>query len=72
MIRRASLRTRLAVLYAGLAVIVLAISLLTVYVVARRDALNRVDSSLRRTRTSWDRARKRPSRAAARSPTNRS
>ena len=47
MIRRASLRTRLAVLYAGLALIVLAISLLTVYVVARRDALNRVDSSLR-------------------------
>ena len=47
MIRRASLRTRLAVLYAGLAVIVLAISLLTVYAVARRDALNRVDSSLR-------------------------
>ena len=45
--RHASLRTRLAVLYAGLAVIVLAISLLTVYGVARRDALNRVDSSLR-------------------------
>jgi signal transduction histidine kinase len=35
-------------LYAGLAVIVLAISLLTVYEVARREALNRVDSSLRR------------------------
>ena len=47
MIRRASLRTRLAVLYAGLALIVLAISLLTVYWVAHRDALSRVDSSLR-------------------------
>ena len=47
MIRHASLRTRLAGLYAGLAVIVLAISLLTVYEVARRDAMNRVDSSLR-------------------------
>ena len=48
MIGSMSLRTRLAILYAGLAVIVLAISLLTVYEVARRDALNRVDSSLRR------------------------
>ena len=41
------LRTRLALLYAGLALLVLAISLLTVYEVAHRDALNRVDSSLR-------------------------
>ncbi len=48
MIGRVSLRTRLALLYAGLAVVVLAISLLTVYVVARHDALNRVDSSLRK------------------------
>lgn len=48
MIGGISLRTRLAMLYAGLAVVVLAISLLTVYVIARRDALNRVDSSLRR------------------------
>ena len=47
MIRRASLRTRLAVLYAGLALIVLAISLLTVYAVAHRDAQSRMDSSLR-------------------------
>lgn len=47
MIGRVSLRTRLAILYAGLAVVVLGISLLTVYVVARREALNRVDNSLR-------------------------
>ncbi len=47
MIRHVSLRTRLALLYAGLAMIVLAISLLTVYEYAHRNALNRVDSSLR-------------------------
>jgi signal transduction histidine kinase len=44
---RVSLRTRLALLYAGLALIVLAISLVSVYEVAHRDALSRVDSSLR-------------------------
>jgi len=43
---RRSLRTRLTLLYTGLAVIVLAISLLTVYVVTRREALNRLDNSL--------------------------
>ena len=53
-----SLRTRLALLYAGLAVVVLAISLLTVYVVARRDALNRVDSSLRKDARSLGHARR--------------
>ena len=47
MIRHVSLRTRLALLYAGLAMIVLAISLLTVYQYAHRNALNRVDNSLR-------------------------
>ena len=46
MIGKASLRTRLALLYAGLAVIVLAISLFTVYQVAHRDALSRLDNSL--------------------------
>jgi signal transduction histidine kinase len=45
-IGKASLRTRLALLYAGLAVIVLAISLFTVYQVAHRDALSRLDNSL--------------------------
>lgn len=47
MIGRWSLRTRLAVLYALLAVFVLAISLVTVYEVAHREALNRLDTSLR-------------------------
>ncbi len=47
MTSRVSLRTRLALLYAGLALLVLAISLLSVYEVAHRDALGRVDSSLR-------------------------
>ncbi len=42
-----SLRARLTLLYAGLAVIVLAISLLTVYAVTRREALSRLDNSLR-------------------------
>ena len=42
-----TLRTRLALLYAGLAVFVLAISLFTVYGFTRHDALNRVDGSLR-------------------------
>ncbi len=42
-----TLRTRLALLYAALAVIVLAISLFTVYGLTRHDALNRVDGSLR-------------------------
>ena len=41
-----SLRARLTLLYAGLAVIVLAISLLTVYAVTRREALSRLDNSL--------------------------
>ncbi len=47
MIGRASLRTRLALLYAALAVVVLAISLLTVYGFTRHETLNRVDNSLR-------------------------
>ena len=47
MIRKVSLRTRLALLYAGLALVVLAISLLSVYEVAHRDAVNRVEGSLR-------------------------
>ena len=46
-IARASLRTRLALLYAALAVVVLAISLFTVYGLTRHETLNRVDDSLR-------------------------
>lgn len=42
-----TLRTRLVLLYTGLAVVVLVLSMLAVYQVTRREALSRLDNSLR-------------------------